>query len=386
MFTLSLSARRLAAVLVSAMMAFPAPSWGSNSDSSGGDTTDGIPVILLPVQTPDGRAAYLAIAPIPVEQEAQFITAAAKHDPEHTVLAVNGPQDSALKAALASGYLPKLHVFNASSVESSPLANSPELSKSIRGKFSSVINKMTDFLRDKQKQFALAETLYVGGFFGSFTFIESSSVSAGLGVFGAVMAWAGFQTAFTHQWEHLMEKGGDAIVGVFSWAAGLIGQELSPTTKRLFAASGSFYVAWVANTAMVSWIFANAGVFESLLAAALYGYAAAYDIYDKNIANRVNRGLLAPKWLTRFVGMRVFLGTIFEVMSFSHVPYMQLALTTLTTAGLLWLALGSDFEDKVINGAHSTTIRVLESARGVASQIKTGCEALLKRKPKGEGP
>ena len=69
------------------MMAFPAPSWGSSSDvTSGGDTTDGIPVILQPIQTKDGRAAYLAIAPIPVEQEAQFISAAAKHDPNHTII------------------------------------------------------------------------------------------------------------------------------------------------------------------------------------------------------------------------------------------------------------------------------------------------------------
>jgi hypothetical protein len=158
------------------------------------------------------------------------------------------------------------------------------------------------------------------------------------------------------------------VVKVFEAAAGLFGRELSSLSKKLLETSGNFYVAWAANVAMLSWVFFTSGSFESLLSTVLFAYAAAHDIYDKNIANRIERGLMAPGMLARFVALRILLGTVFEVMSFLHMPYMQLMLTSITTGGLLWLALGTDFEDRVVSRA--TRIKIA---------VKRGCENLLSK-------
>ena len=370
MFTSAGNSKRLVAVLVSVMMALPVPSWGSSVDVSGGDTTEGIPVILQPIQTPDGRSAYLAIAPIPVELESEFVTTAAKTDAKNMVLVVSGPDDPAFKAAQKSGKLQQIKTFFSSqAVEDAPLSQAPQLSRGIKGKFLSAVNKVTGFHKNKQKQFALGMSVYVGGVYGAFTFIESSSIASGLAVFGAVMSWVGFQTAFTHSWEKVLEKGGQAFVDVFSAAAGLIGKELSADVKRVVSAAGSFSIPWAANTALLSWVFANSGTTESLLATVLYAFAISYDIYDKNISNLIHRGKLGGQWLTRFVAIRAFIGTLFEVASFSEVPYIQATLTTVTAAGLLWLAMGSKFEDKVI---------------GRIDRFKKDCQAML-QKPAGDG-
>lgn len=369
MFTSAKNSKRLVAVLVSVMMALPVPSWGSSVEVSGGDTKDGIPVILQPIQTPDGRSAYLAIAPIPAELENEFIATAAKTDAQNMVLVASGSEDPAFKAAVKSGKLQQIKAFFAGQVEDAPLAQAPQLSRGIKGKFLSAVNKVTGFLKNKQKQFALGMSVYVGGVYGAFTFIESSSVASGLAVFGAVMSWVGFQTAFTHSWEKVLEKGGQAFVDVFSAAARLIGKELSADFKRVVAAAGSFSVPWAANTALLSWVFANSGTTESLLETVLYAFAISYDIYDKNISNLIQRGKLGGQWLARFVAIRVFIGTLFEVASFSHVPYIQATLTALTSAGLLWLAMGSQFEDKVI---------------GRIARFKKDCQALLQT-PAGDG-
>ncbi len=344
------------AILVSATMAIPGSLFLSSSAfaiEGSGDAKDGIPVVLQSVQTADGRTAYIAVAPVPQNQESQVVDSLAANDPRHFLLAVANPDDPALKTAFATGNLEWIKTFFVANPENSPILKVSRIARSVKEKIVARFNAVGEFA--KREKTGLMMATYIAGITGGFVYYQSSSVAAGAGVFAGIFMWNAFQAACTEKWDRVLERSGQLAVQT----AGLVGSQMSEAQKRIWSTGGSFLVSWTINSALISFIFSQAGHSNGLLNSIAYGYSVAYDINDKNVANGVARGSWGFRVFKNWIVARILLGSIFEIMSFVHVPYVQLGLTGLTTAGLLWLVLGRDTEGRVAKAARKSRFKIL---------------------------
>lgn len=389
--------KSLMAMLVSATMAFPSSLWADKLESQRAAkaaeqqrmATDGIPFLLEPLKLKNGQTVYLTMAAVPMAVESTVVTTLAKNNPERSVLVINGPDDPAFKAAAATGYLPWMNTFVADRIDQAPLTYTNQLAPTIKAGLLNRIKSISAFA--SEKRFALMTAIVVGGMMGNFTLYTSSSVSAGLKVFAVAFLWAAFQNVMKDKWEWALEHGGIVTKNIVLGAAATIGRALKfsktdvkKETAQSLEAFGSFLVPLAANLAMVSFVFSVAGSYDNFWVTLLAAFTVSYDILDKKLKSFVDRGWMSAAIMAGWIGLRSLAGPIFDVLSFMHVPNVELGLGLLTLTGLLWAAIGTDFDAKVGNKIWETgfrlTDKVSRTSRKISQvkrNIKAKCEDLL---------
>jgi hypothetical protein len=376
------------ALLVSATMAIPAPLWAKDNgpEEDQASTTDGVPVILQPVQLSDGKSGYLAIVPYPEEQESAVIASLAKSNPQNLILGVSGPDDPALKTALESGHLPWINSFIVGSADQSQLlAKAP---KSLGERLKAKVKAITDLC--KRERTGIITSLIVSGILSSYVMVESSSVSAGVKAMGALFSWIAFQSVASGKWEAYLEKGGELMTKLMTWA---IGRDVTRSELQFTETAGKFHATWLANSAVASFVFWSAGTsaglnFDGILQGFWYGFLGSTDILDAAVGEKIKQGRLPASFFKKFVIARIIAAACFEVASYLHVDHVQFGLASITTAATLYLALSHRLDPKVVERAQAMKNRALNTRVAAQKFIYSSrlkrmipCDTRLKKNP-----
>ena len=231
------------------------------------------------------------------------------------------------------------------------------------------IKRVSDYCHAERH--GLVTALIVSGLGTSYIMVETSSVNAGMQAFIALFSWATFQGMFTHTWDKFLDGGGKVVRSMVGGLKRLFGRDVTPVEERMFDIAGKFHASWLANTAVVSYIFFHAGTLDSVSQALWYGFLASYDIIDPTISNKIKQGKLHEKWFKPLVRLRILTGAFFELLSFWQIPYTQLTLATLTIGGLTYLAIGHHL-DEAARRANLAT-------KSGAVKARAHCEAMLNR-------
>lgn len=373
------------AVLMSAMMAIPAPLWAKSADSEGsGSAMEGVPVILQPLATEDGRTAYIAIVPVPEESEDQVVSGLSTH-PENVVIGFSGFDDPALKAALASGNSTWVNSFIVAGPNESPILNSSEINISRRQKFKQKVAAIAEYC--KRKKAGLLTALIVSGFPAGFIVYETASVNAGVKAMMAIFAWAAFQGMARPKWEGYLDKGGHLAGKFLSATKRLFGRDSTERENHMYAVAGKFHASWLANTGVVTFVFASAGTlasgWEGAAQAAVFGFLGSTDIWDAVTKEKQKTGLFTEKMADWLGISRILLAGGFEVMGYLDVPNVRISLAVLATAGVSYLAWGNKVEDSVISSAKVVKRGAL-TCENILKQRRSNTRFLAQNKAVGE--
>ena len=384
MFKLSVL-KTVTTILVSATMAIPAPSWAKSSEE--GSVKDDVPVILQPVQLPDGQTGYFVVVPYPEEQESLVLESLAKSHPKNLILGVSGPDDPALQTALAGHNTAWVNSFVVANASEAQILNTNNIPKTLREKLKSKIAAINELC--KRERTGLITAVIVSSILSGYIMVESASVSAGMKAFVALVGWVGFQAAFSEKWGAYLEKGGEIMTKLITSAVGrdVRNSELGHASE----AFGKLHATWVANSAVVWWVFANAGTLhgwslESAITVAFYGFMGSTDILDAVVEEKVSQGKLAIRAFKRFIIARIITSTMIEVANYAHVPHLSELLTVTTVAGALYLAFSlavdhgfSKTVDQVKNLPLKTRALAQRLANASKNIAKTSCDKLLSK-------
>ncbi|MGZ3721438.1 MAG: hypothetical protein ACXVA9_00825 [Bdellovibrionales bacterium] len=375
------------AMLVTATMAIPAPLWASENvpEEVQADVTDGVPVILQPVQLQDGRTGYIAVVPYPEEQEAQIVAGLAQSHPEHLILGVSGPDDPAIKIALESGHVPWINSFIVADVDQAPIVK--KAPTSIKQKLKDKINAITDLC--KRERTGLVMALFVSGVMTGYI-VETTSVSAGMKAFVALFAWSAWQAMASNQWDLYLEKGGEVMTKLLTSS---VSRDVTTLEKQMSETAGKFHASHLANTAVAAWVLGMSGAsygwnMDGLFQAAWYGFLGSTDILDAAASAKVREGRASQGFYKKFVLWRIFAAACFEVAGYSHVPHVQWVLAGTTGLTAMYLALSHRLDPQIIESLEkfkNSSLRTRASAQSYVNAARSGrkvlCEHHLRRKP-----
>jgi hypothetical protein len=378
-------------------MAWPAPLWASGAaraDADGGaisaGATEGASVFVEAVNV-GGKPAYLTVAAVPEKDEQVLVKELARRDAKNKnfYLAVSGPDDPALKAALDSGYLPWINTFHIVPAERAPLLNSDHVSPSLKSRILDKVKKISDFAREKKRGLFMALTY--GSAVSGFTLYESSSIEAGLGVLIPLTLWMSFVVSFPMHWDKMLEKGGKLHAKIVRTVLHWFGRELGPVDKHLLMVAGKFNTSWAVSAASVAYVFWQAGTLDSLMQALWFGFINNYNIWDATMFRKIKDKTFSPSVAETYFTLQFFAGTVAEVAAYLHTPHMEFMLGSITATGLVYLGAGQALEkglgllrDKVKvtvqNGVANVSKmrRRLQAARGFfRKRVVSPCQTLL---------
>jgi hypothetical protein len=382
------------------MMAFPVQLWAEDmessapsvaSDAQGNSATEGIPVILEPVELKDGQTGYFVIAPYLESQEAAIVANFATNDPKHLILGVAGLDDPALKAALASGNLAWINSYivadadQANAVKSAPV--------SLRQRIKDKIKSITDLA--KREKTGLITALVVSGIVSGYVSIHSSSIPAGILALCALTTWGVFQAVFSHGWESYLDKGGALATKFLTWA---LGRDTKPGEQQFAETVGQFHATWLVNSVIEGSVLGVAGASaglnpEGIMQAAWFGFLASTDLLDAAVAQKIKQGKLPIDFFKRFVVYRMIGAAIFQVAAYLQLSHVQFTVASALTFTLIYMALSRLMDPAIAKrtealkaaGANAS-LRARANAGRVIYAAQTGkktvCEyALTRRKP-----
>jgi len=348
MFTKSI-VQESVALVVSAMMAFPASVWARDTSVSGEATKDGAPVFLQPmsIQLQDGRTvqAYWAAAPVAPKLEPEVI----KNLPKDSIVAVSGMDDPGVRAlrsayeAYQQGNPDWLNTFIVADPHQAVALQSKKWGFHIHDLGQRTMKAIKDFAF-KEKS-GLLTVLYVTSLDSGYVLYETGAVAAGMKAFIALFAWAGFQGMFTHAWDRYLEKGASIGRKMLVALNTFWGRDVSEREARMYEVAGKFHASWLANVAVDSFVLLSAGTWEGLLYAMWLGFVSSYDLIDPSLSQRVKEGKLRDIMFRRFVLLRILAGSLFELAAFLGVPHVQLALALVTFGAITYLAVGRYLEN-----------------------------------------
>lgn len=363
-----------ATMLMSAMMALPAPLWardGEPANHAGNEAKEGIPVILQPVQLEDGRTGYFVVAPYLESEERAVVEHFAKNDPKHLILGVSGPDDPALKFALESGNLPLITSYIAADASQANAIKRAPLS--VREKIKSKIAGITELYKNKKKRIGLMTAVVASGIVAGFVTVHSSSLAVGVGAFGALAAWSGFQAVNSEKWDAYLHKGASLFRKWMVWS---LGRDLDRHEYQFASTAGMFHATWIVNSVIAGGILIASGSSDGLsvdgiLQPLWYGFLGSTDILDGAVSKKIKQGKLSPEFFDKFVIMRIIGAACAEVAGYAHLPHVQPALAMVTTGTVIYLAL-SHIVDPTVEA------RILPFIRRKADS--PSCERLLSRR------
>ena len=328
------------AIGLSVMMALPPQLWAQDRvpTPQAVDTTDGVPVVLEQVESADGSVAgWIAVAPVPAEEESQLIEALAPQA-ERTVLAVSGEQDPVVQAAKKTGRWQHFKAFVLDKVSNAPIFNSEKApAPSIKKRVLDRINQVSEFAR--RERFGLMWAFFNASAISGITVYASSSVPAGLAVLPVLLTWNSVLMT-TKAWDHMLEKSGDVVLGIARTAMGLFGQEVAKTESHVANVIGRFHLSLAANTMIGAYVVFQSGHLDSVWQAMWYGFLINYNVWDASFLQRLKEEGFRKRYYT----FQFLIGTVFEAGSYLNVPYTQMTLFSATTGGLLFLAFGHRME------------------------------------------
>lgn len=355
--------RSVLSVLLSATMALPAPSFAAaNEVPSRADATDGVQVLYQEVTAADGRPATIMLAAIPGEQAPEHFARVAAANPDRTVLEIAGSDDPVLKAVAKTGYLQRIRTFIVGESSQAPLYNSDSVPSGLRAKWKAAVDRITNFC--KREGDALQGAFAYSGIEGSYTFLASGSIPAGLAVFSKVMAFNAFVVLRPEYWGRALEAGGDLVLKGATWVSKMIGVEMSAQVKKVFETVGKFNVAWAVNTLEAGMIkgwsgdFAGlsgwTGIMEGFAEAAFAGFHNNVNIWDEYFINQFKQGLITETQLKKRLKRMQIFAALMQCWAYSHKFHSELAVLFLgmvSVAGLYYVALSEERQTKLKNHA-----------------------------------
>ncbi len=391
-------------LLLSTMMVLPTGAYAKASDTLKPGATDDVPVIFENVVF-NGQPATMLMMPIDATIEESFVFDWAKQRAENSALMVSGPGDKVLAAAASSGNLGKLNVYTAADIEQSAIINRGDLSNSFKQKIVDQVKKITKAAKSERAvgiYFALAYS----GIMGSFAYYQSSSLTAGLAVFGMYAMWNSFTLSRPDLLGKVIDGGGDLSVALGKKVAGMIGKELSPRDKQLWEVGGKFAASWGINTVQSSYVkgwtgeFASlsglAGFAEGFFSTSLTGAQNNYNIWDAVVLkSQADGGWFTEKRVKWYMRIALIAGAIAEGLAMGDAPGVGPALMAVTASGTMYLALnpqmqsalnrnvvkaGVSLRSGVTSVVRPSTYQQLKPVRKVASGarfVKRACSEIL---------
>ena len=343
-------------VLISAMMALPAPAMArEESTSAAPAVTEDSPVLVQTFDI-DGQQATAFIGTVTADREAAFVSDLVRNRPENTILLASGPDDPALKAAAKTGWLKSLKTFIVGQPEDAPMVNpSAEDVAAVSSFRGFLLQKLRSITRAAKSDTAVG--IYFGltyaGIQGGFTTYASSSVSSGAVVFAMYALWNTFILTKEKHWGRVLDRGGEAAIKVGGKIASLVGTEMSERDKRIYEVVGKFATSWAVGATQSGVVKGLSGDFQELqglaglaegfLDAAKSGVQGNYNIWDAAVLkNNAENGYFTEKRTKWYFRAQMVIGAILESMAFRGVPYTGLFLTTVVGAGAVYLALNPE--------------------------------------------
>jgi hypothetical protein len=328
------------AIGLSVMMALPPQLWAQDRVPApqAADTTEGVPVVLEQVESADGSVAgWIAVAPVPEEDESRLIEALAPQA-ERTVLAVSGEQDPVVQAARKTGRWRAFKTYVLDKVSNAPIFSSEKApAPSIKDRIINRIHKVSEYAQ--RERFGLLWAFFNASAISGITVYASSSVPAGLAVLPVLLTWNSVLMT-TNVWDRMLEKSGDKILGIAQTAMSLFGQKIDKVESHVANVIGRFHLSLAANTLIGSYVLFQSGHLDSIWQAMWYGFLINYNVWDASFLKRLKEEGFRKRYYT----FQFLLGTVFEAGSYLNISYTQMTLFSATTGGLLFLAFGHHIE------------------------------------------
>jgi len=365
------------ALWLSAMLAVPTALWAQGAAAPAvPSSASQIPVLLEPVPLDNGETGYIAEAPVPLSQEHDFVKGIVAKNPSQVTLAVDSPQDPALEAALESGNSTWVNSFIAASADQANILNDAKVKPAFSQRIKNKIKQIANFC--KEQKYGLMTSFFTASASTGYIMYESASVSAGMKAFIGLFAWAAFQSMNSKGWEWYLEKGGQTFTKILEWA---VGRDATETERRLSDVAGKFHASWLANSALVTYVFYNAGTLHgftlaSVLMALHFGFLGSTDILDAIISQKVKEGIIAASFFVQFIIARILTSSGLEIAGYFNQPHHVQAALFLTTLGSLVYLATHHYVDPVV-GPQLKNIGL--KTRSLASQLKSHCNSLLSK-------
>ncbi len=364
------NSKKLLAVLLSAVLSWPAPAWSAD-DRPASAAKDGGGVLLEKVEI-GGQVFYLAAGITTPEQEGEAVRAVTQNGENGTLL-VSGPNDPVLKLAAGS----RVNVVVAEGTEALQLPQRIETSPTLKKRLADKIDKITAFFKNKEKQEGLTFALINASAMTALSLYSSGSVEKGLAVMAVSFAWAAFLMTAPDTWGSILHKSGEGAKWLAEKVFGAFGRKLTRTEARQYDLIGKFVTSWIPNALVAGTVFYGANALNlsswwtALAQAAFFGLILNYNIWDAVVNQKVNEGVLSHVFRRNYVLAQVFLGTLLEASSYVGFSQAQNILAATTMAGVAYLAGQERIEETLIPRA-----RMLKRS-GLFARSRQRCELAL---------
>jgi hypothetical protein len=343
---------------ISAMMALPTPllAHGSLESVQPASSTEGVPVAFSQVRVGD-EIGYIAVAPIPADQEQQVAFEVAQRNPDGAAVLVADANDPVLAGVKKSGFLSRVKVFVASG-------------KNLPTKFKDNLQKVTDFA--KKEKAGLMWAFYNASVISGFTYLASSKVDVSLAVLGGLFVWNTFLITQTNTWEKILNAGGRGLRGLFSKGLNLVGREMNAEAKNFFESWGQFGTAWAVNTAIAAGVLIGMDSYLGFAHAAWVGLLTNYNVWDAAILKKLRAEKISEKFKNNYFALQFLIGTFFDAANYAGVAEAQILMGITVVSGLVYL-MGDDHIDRSLT-ARGKALRDYFTVK----KQKSVCERMLK--------
>ena len=356
--------KNLLTLSLSAMLALPAPSYARDQVAEAKAAEDTTQVFMGTALNPDGSPVSVFGAKIPAAYEDEFVQDVARVYGSSLNIQISGPEDKALRAVKKAGFLGKVKAFlmppkadkRVPALSEDAFVMSYETGEKVRKK----INQISEFARSNEASGIFWSVVNSGAQAGIVTY-SSSSVEAGLAVFSMYTACNLFIMLKNEVWGRWIDNGGKYSVKIGRGINALFGKEMTAREERLYDVAGAFAVTWAISSAQGAFVksasgeFADlsgfGGFYQAFVSSGGSGVANNTGIWDPVIIRAHADGKLTDQQKAGYYKLQMGALPFAEGAGMQGVPYVGLALSTVTTAGVLYLILNPEKQEAVLKGA-----------------------------------